>query len=137
MIPLIDQGLDANRHILVLYSWSPSRKSTYPNVLVELVRNGLSNLNTSCPVSLASILIFKARVKANRSGRRWGKVCLLLKLLHKLGASGQMTTEQAETEQLILRLTKEHIMPEARHLPISDGVRNIDPYHRYDAITSA
>ena len=68
-IPLIDRGLDVNLHILDYYSWSRSTKSTYPNELVELIRNGLSNFNTSCPVSLASILIFEACTKANRSGR--------------------------------------------------------------------
>ena len=131
MIHLSERGFDANLHIRDFYSWSPSTKSTYPNVLVELIRNGLSNFNTSSQVSLASILNFEACAKANRSVRRWGKVGLLLKLLQKIGATYKMTTEQGETEQHILRLTKYDILPAAALHPIIDGVRNIDPYHRY------
>ena len=44
MMPLIERGLDVNIHILEFYSWDTSTKSTYPNVLVELLRNGLSNI---------------------------------------------------------------------------------------------
>ena len=94
---------------------------------------------TSIPpaVSVAAILIFEACTKSRRSERRWGKVRLLLKLLHKLGASCQMTTEQSETEQHSLRLTKEHVMPETPLFPIIDGVRNIDPYRRHEALAKA
>ena len=79
MIPLIECGLHVNLHILDFYSWRPSTSSTYLSVLAELIRNDLSNFNTSSKVSLASILIFEALPKAWQSARRWGKVRLLLK----------------------------------------------------------
>ena len=128
---LVYRGLYVNLHILEFYSWSPSTSSTYPIVLVELIQNGLCNFNTSCPVSLAAILIFEALPKARRSGRRWGRVRLLLKILHKQGASGQLTPEQSKTEQHLLSLTKEQVMPEAYLQPIIADVKNIIPCRRH------
>ena len=137
MMPLIERGFDVNLHILDFYSWSPSTCSTYPNVLGELIRNGLSNFNTSSKASLAAILIFEALPKAGKSVRRWGKVRLLLKLLHKLGASFQMTPEQSATEEHILRLTKERVSPEAHlHRCIAD-VKNLVTSLRYAALMKA
>ena len=101
---------------------------------VELIRNRLGNFDTSSPVSLASILIFEVCSNSRQSERRWGKVHLLLKLLHRLGASCQMTIQQGETEQHFPRVTKEHIMPEARLHPIIDGWKNIAPHYRYGAL---
>ena len=46
MMPFIDRGLDVNQHIRDFYTWSPSSSSSYPNVLVELIRNGLSKGDT-------------------------------------------------------------------------------------------
>ena len=70
--------------------------------------------------------------KAVRSGRR-----LLLKLLHKLGASGPITREQGDTEQRILPLTNDHVLYEASLDPIVGSVQNIDPYNRYAAVNIA
>ena len=106
MMPLIERGLDVNLHIFMLYSWDTSTKSTYPNVLVELSRNRLTNFKIS-PVALDTINEFEACTRARRSTHRWGKVRLLFKVLHKFGASCQMTSEQNETEQRIHRLRKE------------------------------
>ena len=128
---LVDRGLDLNLHILEFYSWSPSTSSTYPTVLGELIRNGLSNVNTCCPVSLAAILILEALPKAKRSGHRWGRVRLLLKFLHKQGASGQLTPEQSKTEEHLLSLTNEQVMPEAYLQPIIADVKNIIPCRRH------
>ena len=47
LMPLIDRGLDVNLHINDFYISDPSTKSTYPNVFAELIRNALSNFNTS------------------------------------------------------------------------------------------
>ena len=137
MTALIERGLDVNLHILHFYSWRPSTSTTYPSVLAELIRNGLSNFNTSSKASLASILIFDALLKTGQSGRRWSKVRLLTKLLHKLGASCQMTPEQSKTEQHILRLTKERLTPEAHLHPIIADVKNIVPCLRHDALMKA
>ena len=130
-------GLCVNLHILEFYSWDTSTKSTYPNVLAELIRNCLTNFNTSSQLSLATILFFESCSRTRRSTLRCGKVRLLLKLLHKLGASCQMTSAQKETEQRILRLTKEHVMAETRLHPIVECLRNLDPHHRYDGLTQA
>ena len=66
LLPLIDRGLAVNLHIIDFYTWDPSTKSTYPNVFAELIRNGLSNFNTSSLVSLAPIFIFEVCVIAKR-----------------------------------------------------------------------
>ena len=50
LMPLIDRGLDENLHIIDFNTSDPSTKSTYPNVFVELIRNGLRNSNISSPV---------------------------------------------------------------------------------------
>ena len=84
MMPLIARGLHVNRHILEFYSWHPFTSSTYPSVLAELIRNGLTNFNTSSKVSLVTIVVFEAGSRVKRSTRHWAKVRLLLKLLHKL-----------------------------------------------------
>ena len=137
MIHLIDRGVDVNLHILEFYSWSPSTWSTYPKVLAALIRNGLTNLNTSCPVSLSSILMCEALPKGKQSGRLCGKVGLLLKHLHKLGASCQMTPQQRKTEQHNLPQRKKQVMPEAHlHQIIADG-KNIIPCRRHEALTKA
>ena len=133
MMPFIDRGLDVNQHIRDFYTWSPSSSSSYPTVLVELIRNGLSNFDTSSRASLAPILIFEACSHLQPSERRWGKVRLLLKLIHRLGASCATAFQQVETGQHILRVTKEHIMPEARLHPIIDCLKNIAPHYRSGA----
>ena len=81
--PLIDPGLEVNLHIWDFYSWDPSIKSTYLNLLVELIRNGLSNFVTSCSVSMASMLIFGAFPEGRRSGPRWSNVHLLTNISTK------------------------------------------------------
>ena len=45
-----------------------------------------------------------------------------------------MAVQQVETEQHILRVTKEHIMPEAPLPPIIDGLKYIAPHYRYVAL---
>ena len=48
-----------------------------------------------------------------------------------------MTPEQRNTEQSILRLTKDHRMPKVQIHSIIDNVRNIIPPHRNRALTKA
>ena len=134
LMALIDRGLDENVHIVNFNYWNPSNSSRYPKVLVELIRHGLSNFNTSSPASLASILIFEGRTKSTQTERRWDKVLLVLKPLQRLAVSSQMTSQQGETEQCIVRQTKEHSMPEAPIHPIIDGVRNNVPHQGYIAL---
>ena len=134
---LIDRGLDVNVHINHFYTWDPSTKSTYPNVFVELIRNGLSNFNTSSPLSLATIVIIESSTKAKRSTRRWSKVRFHFKLLHKLGSSFQMITHQFDPEKHILRLTKVQIMPETSRHPIIGSLKNIMPPRHHEAMTKA
>ena len=120
---LVDQGLNVNLHIHDFYSLKPTSKSTFPNMLVELIRNGLTNFDTSCPLSLASIVIFEACIHTSRPDRRWAKIQLLLKLLNKLCASWKMTTKQIETEQTILRLAEDHLFPQSVLHPLIKKAR--------------
>ena len=129
-IHLIDRGLDVHLQMLELYSWSHTTKSTYPNLLAKMIREGLQNFDTSSSTSLALILLLEAGNKAHRLGHRWDKFRLLIKALHKVGASCLMRSQQVQNEQRILRLRRDHILPEAPLHTIVARVRNIDPYHR-------
>ena len=135
MMPLIARGLDVNRHILEFYSWNPFTRSTYTSMLGELIRNGLTNFNTSSKVSLITIVVFETGGRYKRPTRHWAKVRLLLHLLYKLGASFQETSEQNETERCMIRLTGKHFRPEVPIHPIVDNMINLSPYHIYDALT--
>ena len=135
MMPLIARGLDVNRHILEFYSWKPFTRSTYPSLLAELIRNGLTDFNTSSKVSLVTIVVFETGSRYKRPTRHWAKVRLLLHLLYKLGATFQETSEQNETERYMLRLTGNHMRPILPIHPIIDSMEKLSPYHIYDALT--
>ena len=121
MMPMIAPGLALNRHILEFYSRDAFRRSTYPSLLSELIRNGLPIFNTSSKVSLVTIVVIEAGSRPTRSTRLWAMFNLLIKLLHKLGASFQETNEQKETLQRMLRLTGENRRPESALPPILEA----------------
>ena len=135
LLPLIGRGLDVNRHMLEFYSWRPGSNSTYRSVLAELIRNGLTDFNTSAKVSLVTIVVFEAGSRVKQSTCRWAKVRLLLHLLYKLGATFQETSEQNETERAMLRLTGNHMRPILSIHPIIDSMENLSPYHINGALT--
>ena len=109
MRALIERGIDVNRHILEFYCWVTFIKSTSPNMGTELIRN----FNTSSNVSL--VISHSSRPTAYKDDSApvgQSSVCCS-NFSKKLGSSFPETNELKDSEQLMLRLTGQHMRPES------------------------
>ena len=57
MNPIIARGLDINLHASELYVWWPNDRASLPNILGEMIANGLMNFHSTTHLSPSLVLL--------------------------------------------------------------------------------
>ena len=123
--PMIRLGLDVNLHATTIYSWNPMHCSMLTYMLAEFIRHGLSNFHSTSHASIPLILACNSLsiLRRKRYHRRWGKLKLIVRMVHLLGGSWQLYPCQIRYERKVLDMLRKRQMRAILFHPLSQKIR--------------